>query len=497
MARGRTTITTLGLLLPVVAVALLTAAEADAATPTYYNNLPAFQQDITLTVTDDYSNPAYVFIQNNAAMNAVIGETDYFTTGFDNLNIVSGGVYCAGCNGSFELSFQTTSLGDPAGVNGVGMNIVFQDPGNPYFAYITFADGTTANIQLPNGGTFWGVAAPERIERIHFGLSMGGFTQAGSFGIDNLIVGDGNIGICEDDADCIQDTNPCNDHVCIASLCTAVPNVAPCDDGNPCTDDVCGGGVCTGQPNTAPCDDGNPCTDDICGGGACIGQFNSIPCDDGEVCTENDVCGLGMCQGSLISCNDDNPCTTDFCDFGVGCDTINNNATCDDANACTQQDSCEAGACGGTPVNCSDDDVCTANSCDPELGCVSEPIRDCCDEDADCLVDHVCNLERNTCEPANVGSEGGDSSSGGPAETSGPGETGVDGTAGETGGSTGAMETSNGETSAVGSTGDETSGGLDTPDASGCACTTTPSPAGRLWWLMLPLGLYLRRRRAA
>ena len=62
-------------------------------------------------VIDDYANPGYVFIQSDAIMSAVLGETDYRTTGFNNLNIVSGGRYCAGCNGSFELSFATTSAG--------------------------------------------------------------------------------------------------------------------------------------------------------------------------------------------------------------------------------------------------------------------------------------------------------------------------------------------------------------------------------------------------
>jgi hypothetical protein len=336
MARGRTnTTTTLARLLPLGAVVALMAGRAEAAVPIYYNNLGDFQSDIIFSVTDDYSNPGYVFIQSNAVMSAVIGETDYMSTGFMELNIVSGGTYCAGCNGSFELSFQTTTVGNAEGVSGVGMNIAFQDPGNPYFAFITFADGTTDNIQLPGAGSFWGVAAPERIERIHFGLSMGGVTQGGGFGIDNLIVGDGNLGPCTANTDCVDDQNPCTDGVCDASVCTYVPNTAPCDDGNLCTDDICGGGTCVGMPNTAPCDDGNFCTDDICGGGTCVGQFNANPCDDMEVCTENDVCGLGICQGTLVACSDGNECTIDFCEFGKGCAAINSNAPCDDGNACT------------------------------------------------------------------------------------------------------------------------------------------------------------------
>jgi hypothetical protein len=86
MARGTTTLTTtLALLSTIGAAVALTAGRAEAATPTYYNNLAAFQVDVTNTVTDTYSNPAYVFIQNNAVMSAVIGETDYTSTGHANL----------------------------------------------------------------------------------------------------------------------------------------------------------------------------------------------------------------------------------------------------------------------------------------------------------------------------------------------------------------------------------------------------------------------------
>jgi MYXO-CTERM domain-containing protein len=461
--------TALALLLPVGVIITSAAGRAEAATPTYYNSLPAFQADITFTVTDDYSNPGYVFIQSDAVMSAVIGETDYQSTGFNNLNIVNGGYYCAGCNGSFELSFQTTSVGAPTGVNGVGVYIQVHSLAVPYYAYITFADGTTANIALPGAGSFWGVAAPERIERIHFGLSMGGTTQNGSFGIDNLIVGDGNIGTCEQAGDCV-------------------------DDGNPCTDAACNAGMCTYVPNLAPCDDGNPCTDEACSGGTCVAQFNANPCDDDEVCTENDVCSLGTCQGSLVSCDDGNPCTTNYCDFGTGCAVLNNTMPCDDGNPCTAMDACSAGTCSGTMVNCSDANACTADSCDPLLGCVNEPIGGCCTDDADCSADETCDPATNACVPAATGSTGDDDSSGGT-----PADAGVDDSGGNSGvGDSGASETgSAGSTSSAGSTGD-TGLGLDgggTPSPGGCACSTTPSPERRLAWLLVPLCLLLGRRR--
>jgi MYXO-CTERM domain-containing protein len=450
MARGTNHLTTpLVLVLPIAAVAALAPSPATAATPTYYNNLAAFQSDVTFTVTDDYQNPAYVFIQSNAVMSAVLGQTDYVTTGFGDLNIVSGGVYCAGCNGSFELSFQTTTVGTAAGVNGVGMSIVFQDPGLPYFAFITFADGTTANIQLPAAGSFWGVAAPERIQRIHFGLSMGGVTQNGSFGIDNLIIGDGNIGTCVVSSDCV-------------------------DDGNPCTNQVCNAGLCT-YP------------------------FNVATCDDGEVCTENDVCSLGVCQGALVDCADGNPCTTNFCDFGVGCAVIDNSDPCDDGNVCTENDACAAGSCAGSPIRCSDDDVCTIDSCDPMVGCASEVVEGCCQGDEDCAAGEACNLSVNACEPAagSTGASSAGSSDGGEAGSTGT--PGQDDTAGESGGGTGAGTGGVG-TGTGGSTGDGTGAGFEggdppTPDFSVCSCSSTPPPEGRWLWLWAGVGALVRRRR--
>jgi len=119
------------------------ATQADAA-PTYYDDLMTFESAIQFSVTDDYSDPGYVFIQNNAIMSAVIGETDYMTTGFNDLNIINGaGFYCAGCNGSFLLSFTTTSVGDADGVYGAGALIQTHNLATPYFAFIIFANGAT------------------------------------------------------------------------------------------------------------------------------------------------------------------------------------------------------------------------------------------------------------------------------------------------------------------------------------------------------------------
>lgn len=155
------------------------------AAPTYFASRPVFTSQLGASVTDDYSNAAYVFIQSNAAMSAVLGETDYRTTGFTNLNIVSGQTYCAGCNGSFELNFTTTSVGDANGVFGVGLDVLAN---SGYFAFVTFGDGSTDNVLVT--GSFFGLTSPQEIKTIHFGLTGGGTTIGGVFQIDNLTIGD-------------------------------------------------------------------------------------------------------------------------------------------------------------------------------------------------------------------------------------------------------------------------------------------------------------------
>ncbi|MCK6683616.1 MAG: hypothetical protein L6R30_14515 [Thermoanaerobaculia bacterium] len=181
--------------LAVVTLALV-ALEASAATPAFYTSRPAFLAAFSTTITDGYGSPPYPAgfgVYTNAAMSAFFNETDYVTTGFANLNIIqSSGNYCAGCNGSFRLDFTTTSLTISAnGVQGVGLDIISNDAGLPYVAFITYGDNTTQDYSLPAGASFWGVSAPELIRSIHFGLAGGGATLSGSFVIDNLTIAGG------------------------------------------------------------------------------------------------------------------------------------------------------------------------------------------------------------------------------------------------------------------------------------------------------------------
>jgi hypothetical protein len=198
---------------------------AQAATPTFYPNRAAFEETLGTTITDDYGTPPYPPGQtynNDATFSAFLGETDYHATGHPNVNVrLSGGAegeaYCAGCNGSFELSFQTTSVTEGGlGVYGVGLDIVQNSASLPYHAFITYGDGTTEDVALPTADAagpreFFGVTAPELIESIHFGLAGGEATQYGYFAIDNLTIGNagapalGDLAWNDLDQDGIQD----------------------------------------------------------------------------------------------------------------------------------------------------------------------------------------------------------------------------------------------------------------------------------------------------
>ena len=176
-----------------------TANSAFAASAVY-SDRASFIGAVGATVTDDYSNPGYPSGPDprpisNAAMSAVLGETDYRTTAFDNQNIVIYGTYCAGCNGSFELGFTTTSVGNANGVYGVGLDVpynLYQDAPPAYVAYVTYGDGANENISIPAAfpadEVFFGLTSSKRIKTIHFGLVDGVATAFGRFQIDNLTI---------------------------------------------------------------------------------------------------------------------------------------------------------------------------------------------------------------------------------------------------------------------------------------------------------------------
>lgn len=163
-----------------------------------YSDSTSFTAALDTTVVDNYENGAYNFIQNDSTMSSVLGETNYQTTGFSDLNIVFGTgigsnhMYCAGCNGSFLLDFTSTSVSGTSGVYGVGFDY-FNTTEPLYNALVTFGNGSTENIALASAWNpatlFWGITSDLEISSIHFGLANGDSTQEGSFAIDNLIIG--------------------------------------------------------------------------------------------------------------------------------------------------------------------------------------------------------------------------------------------------------------------------------------------------------------------
>lgn len=188
-----------------LAFAVLTAPAS--AAPTTYGSRTDLLGALGLTVTDDYSNPGYsssssFTVLSDAQMSAVLGETDYTSTGFVDTNIVFSQTYCAGCNGSFRLSFTTTTVGGTDGVYGVGFDYnnvptFGESAPAPYVAFVTFGDNSTAEYTLstsdffssPLTPFFFGITAPELIRSIHLGLAGGGATQIGGFALDNLVIG--------------------------------------------------------------------------------------------------------------------------------------------------------------------------------------------------------------------------------------------------------------------------------------------------------------------
>lgn len=189
---------------PLMALLLTGAASAAMAAPTVYATRGTFEAAIGTSVTDGYESPGYVFSQSDAVMSAVIGETDYTSTGFSNINVVfsspTNKVYCAGCNGSFRLTFTSTSVGSASGVYGAGFDYnntpnFAGTGGSPYVAFVTFGDGTTAEYALSTGAIldtvsfFFGITSDTLITSVHLGLPGGGSTTAGGFLIDNLTIG--------------------------------------------------------------------------------------------------------------------------------------------------------------------------------------------------------------------------------------------------------------------------------------------------------------------
>jgi hypothetical protein len=173
---------------------------------TTYNSRDIFLNSVGPSVTDDYSSPGYGYDISDAEMSAVFGQTQYRSTSFPNINLVSAEradptAYCAGCNGSFDLIFTSTTLGNANGVYGAGFDIVINEAflGADASAIVTFGDGRRRDYALPTISygpyPFWGITSDTEIKEIDVvgpdGLpspSNDEPTRQITFAIDNLTI---------------------------------------------------------------------------------------------------------------------------------------------------------------------------------------------------------------------------------------------------------------------------------------------------------------------
>jgi len=364
---------------------------ANAAVPNYYTDRATFEAATSPGfIVEDYSDPAYVFIQSDAIMNAVLGETTYMTTGFANWNIVQNNTsYCAGCNGSYELSFLTTSFSLPGtGVTNVGVDITANAVNTPYHAYVEFGDGTFDNYPLPTGASFFGVIEYQNtVVSIHMGLANGGVTTSGSFVIDNLTVGNGCSGLGPDaDGDGIEDT--CDNCV---------------DDANPSQDDSDSDGA-GDACDICPFD----VDDDIDGDGLCA---DVDPCPQFSDLFDADLDGVAdgcdICAGFDDNVDTDFDLVPDGCDLCQGfddrfdadldgtpddCDVCPNGSDFDDTDGDGVMDGCDNCPADSNPAQGDADADTIGNPCDQCPG-----FDDLLDTDLDGIADDCdnCPIDAN------------------------------------------------------------------------------------------------------
>jgi hypothetical protein len=152
---------------------------------------------------------------------------------------------------------------------------------------------------------------------------------------------DGDLVLCQIDADC-DDGVFCNGtESCVDGSCAAVSACPPAINGCVFVNDSCDevNDTCVDFADDAQCD-------------------NGLACDGSETCDINS----GQCQaGSPLNCSDGVSCTDDSCDDVTGCANTPNASNCpDDGISCNGTEFCDAvNDCSST------DDVCApGESCD-------------------------------------------------------------------------------------------------------------------------------------
>ena len=189
--------------LSVTSIAMVGIVNQSAHALTVHSSRSAFEALLETSITDDYQSyvsgsSATSTSFDDTTMSAIFGETKYTATGWSDFSHIAdynlivrrdGGDYryCAGCNGSFELDFTSTSIGISSGVFGAGFDIAALNP-TSYFAYAIFGDGSTQSFDLA-GLDFFGLTSDLNIQSLHIGLPNGEATTQGYIEIDNLTIG--------------------------------------------------------------------------------------------------------------------------------------------------------------------------------------------------------------------------------------------------------------------------------------------------------------------
>lgn len=199
----------------VLAIGVLTLSLQDAtAAPALYFDRTAFLTAVGSSVTDDYTSSGYApGVLTDAQMSAVLGETTYTALTFPDQNQVGdvfvygdGSNYCSGCNGNFQLSFESTSFTIGKGVFGVGFDIVLHTSRRSSIGDVIGGDVSlpgTIRVGLSNGSFedysipadvgffgpdayFFGVTDPRRVTSIIIGTEPDPLRH--SWVIDNLTI---------------------------------------------------------------------------------------------------------------------------------------------------------------------------------------------------------------------------------------------------------------------------------------------------------------------
>lgn len=199
---------------------ILSAISGNLFAATVFTDRAVFQGVLGDYLVDTYETYPRGGPYTDAEMNAFFGETKYFPTGHSvetsghfreqsritTARLVSGAVtqvYCAGCNGSFEISWANA-------IKGVGFNVFYNLSGSHvwpipddsigYHAFVTFADNSTADFPLPLEVQtspdhvvppyFWGITSTMiGIKSVHIGLENGVADPTVSFVMDDLTIG--------------------------------------------------------------------------------------------------------------------------------------------------------------------------------------------------------------------------------------------------------------------------------------------------------------------